>query len=107
MTRAQNSNNILPISAPHRKKLPEGCGALCDGLVAIAPDQALDVGFDRNASHGFMQDAQSGIQSLGTRTSLPFKELICKALLRSRTSVERGPNIRQRFVKILTTLTES
>jgi hypothetical protein len=52
MSRGQNSNNTLPILV-HCKKCLENYGALCNGLVAVTLDQALDIAFDRNASPDF------------------------------------------------------
>lgn len=103
MSRAQDSNSTRPISV-HCKECLESYRELCDGLGAVTPEQALDIGFDRSASRDFTQDAQSrfkawavniaALQGARLKSSLDFR-------------LQEATEIRQRIVKILTTLNES
>jgi hypothetical protein len=103
MSRAQDSSSTLPISV-YCKNCLDGYRTLCDGLGAVTPQQALDIGFDRGASHDFMLDARSrfkawavniaALQGAHLQSSLDFR-------------LKEAPEIRQRIVKILTALIES
>lgn len=103
MSRAQDASNTLPISI-HCKKCLEGYGTLCDALGAVTPEQALDIGIDQNVSHDFMQDAQSRFKAWAVNiAALQGAHLQSSLDLRLKEATE----IRQRIVKILTTLNES
>jgi hypothetical protein len=103
MSRAQNSSSTLPISV-HCRNCLDGYRTLCDGLGAVTPEQALDIGLDRGASHDFMLDARSrftawavniaALQGAHLQSSLDFR-------------LKEATEIRERIVKILTTLNES
>jgi hypothetical protein len=54
---------------PHCYKCREGYGTLCDGRVAVTPDQALDMDFDRNVPHDFIRDPQSRFKVWGGNTT--------------------------------------
>jgi hypothetical protein len=103
MSRALDTSNSLPISI-HCKKCLEGYSILCDELGAVTPEQALEIGFSRNASHDFMQDARSRFKAWAVNiAALQGSHLQSSLDFRLKEATE----IRQRIVKILTTLTES
>jgi hypothetical protein len=103
MSRSQDLSNPVPISV-HCRNCLEGYGALCDQLAAATPEQALDIGFDRTSSQDFVQDARSrfkawamsiaALQGAHLQSSLDFR-------------LKEAAEIRQRIVKILTTLSGS
>jgi hypothetical protein len=100
MSRSQGSSNPVSISV-HCRNCLEGYGALCDQLAAATPEQASDIGFDRNASLDFVQDARSRFRAWAVSiAALQGAHLQSSLDFRLKEAVE----IRQRIVKILTTL---
>lgn len=100
MSRSQDLTYSIPISIACKNCLKD-YDALCNQFAAATPEQALEIGFDRNAFQDFVQYSRSrfktwavsiaALQGAHLQSSLDFR-------------LKEAAEIRQRIVKILTTL---
>lgn len=81
MSRARESK-VPPAISVLCKTCLGSYSTLCDGLGASTPEQALDIGFNRNASHDLMEDARPRFKAWAVSIAA-LQGAICRALLTS------------------------